>query len=101
MWLLYVIAAVVVVVAAIAVWDARWRSSLPQPDFGKEETEPYAEDYDAKRAEAAKASQAAEFYAHLAEEQEARAEELIGESQEAAERAGLDDVRGRQTEQGA
>lgn len=61
MWVLYVIAALVVVVAAIAVWDARWRSSLARNDFEVDHAKPALPDqaYDTKRAEAAKASQAA------------------------------------------
>ncbi len=102
MWLLYLIAALVVVAAAIAVWDAHWRSSLARNDSELDHADaaPPDQAYDTKRAEAAKASQAAEFYAHLAEEQEARAEELIEESEEAAERAGLDDLRARDLEPG-
>lgn len=102
MWLLYVIAAVVVLAVAIGVWDAHWRSSLTRTDsqIGDAPRGSSVERYDSKRAEAAKASQAADFYAHLAKEQEARAEELIEESEEEAERAGLDAVRAHDPELG-
>lgn len=102
MWFVYVIAAVLVLALAIGVWDARWRSSQARTNLEAGGVQAgIAEGHDSKRAEAAKASQTAEFYSHLAAEQEARAEELIEESEQAAEREGLDDARTRHLEPGS
>jgi hypothetical protein len=62
--------------------------------------EEFAFEHEAKRAEADRASRAADVYTHLAEEQEVRAAELTAESEEAAERAGLEDIRVRRLEAG-
>jgi hypothetical protein len=62
--------------------------------------EEFAFEHEAKRAEADRASKAADVYAHLAKEQEVRAAELAEESEDAAARAGLEDIRGRRLEAG-
>jgi hypothetical protein len=62
--------------------------------------EEFAFEHEAKRAEADRASKAADVYAHLAKEQEVRAAELTEESEDAAARAGLEDVRRRRLEAG-
>jgi hypothetical protein len=62
--------------------------------------EEFAFEHEAKRAEADRASKAADVYAHLAEEQEVRAAELTEESEDAAARAGLEDIRRRRLEAG-
>lgn len=60
--------------------------------------EELAFEHQAKRTEAERASRAADVYAHLAQEQETKAAELTEESEDAAARAGLEDIRVRRLE---
>jgi hypothetical protein len=100
MWVLYLLAVAAVAAVVVVLLGARRRRARNQAGFEPDSPgdEAPALEYEVKRAEAAKASQTAEFYSHLAAEQEARAEELSEESAEAAERAGLEDVRARHPE---
>jgi hypothetical protein len=71
-----------------------------EQSFHSWRAEEFAFEHEAKRAEADRASKAADVYAHLAQEQEVRAAELTQESEDAAARAGLEDVRRRRLEAG-
>lgn len=68
------------------------------PGFHSWRVDELTSEHEEKRAEAERASRAADVYAHLAEEQEARAAELAEESADAAARAGLEDFRVRHLE---
>lgn len=68
------------------------------PNFHSWRAEEFSFEHEAKRAEAEQASRTADVYAHLAEEQEVRAAELTEESEDAAARAGLEDIRVRRLE---
>jgi hypothetical protein len=69
-------------------------------DFRSWRAEELAFEQETKRADAERALRAADVYAQLAEEQELRAAELAEESEDAAARAGLEDIRVRRLEAG-
>jgi flagellar biosynthesis/type III secretory pathway M-ring protein FliF/YscJ len=116
MWWPWIVLLALAALGATAIWRKRRRSGaerqsahlrtrrpdeLPPAEVGgfrSWQADDFAFEHEVKRSEAEQASRTAEFYARLAGEQEARAETLKRESREAAERAGLEDVRHRHLE---